>query len=84
MMFGPVHVGSRAVRDFLSQRRPRVSLHGHIHEAPALSGTFAEMLGETLVVNPGRTYESLDAVVFEWEDPAGTLRHSRLGRRHDG
>lgn len=79
MMWGPRHVGSRGVREFILSRRPRVSLHGHIHEAANLCGTFADRLGDTIVVNPGRTYETLDAVTFEWPDVAGTLRHTRFG-----
>jgi Icc-related predicted phosphoesterase len=83
MMYGPVHVGSRAVREFIETRRPRITLHGHIHEAPAMSGTFADVIGRTLVINPGRTYDSLDAVVFDTADPEGTLRHTRFGMWRD-
>lgn len=69
-------VGSRAVREFIQSRQPLCSLHGHIHESPAVSGRFSERIGETLSVNPGQGIESLQAVVFDTDDPAGTLRHT--------
>lgn len=47
------HVGSRAIRDFLKDARPLVSLHGHIHESPRMSGKVQERLGRTLAINPG-------------------------------
>ncbi len=42
------HAGSRAVREFVDARKPRLALCGHIHEDP---GTMRH--GDTLVVNPG-------------------------------
>ncbi len=42
------HVGSTAVRRFIEERRPKVCLTGHIHEARGV-----DMLGSTMVVNPG-------------------------------
>ena len=47
-------VGSRAVRLFLGGMQPRLSLHGHIHESPRMSGTWRASLGRTVVVQPGQ------------------------------
>jgi Icc-related predicted phosphoesterase len=47
-----IPVGSRAVRDAITDYGPVVSLHGHIHE-----GRGAVRIGRTLAVNPGSTYE---------------------------
>ncbi|HEU4335441.1 MAG TPA: metallophosphoesterase [Candidatus Eisenbacteria bacterium] len=77
---GRVHVGSREVRRFLEARQPALSLHGHIHESPDVSGKFADLLGRTVCVNPGQSpREPLRAVSFSMSDPAGTLRHTRMG-----
>jgi Icc-related predicted phosphoesterase len=46
---GPV--GSTAVRDFIVERQPLLSLHGHVHESQA-----AQRLGRTLCLNPGSEY----------------------------
>ncbi|HZE19079.1 MAG TPA: hypothetical protein VE402_03080, partial [Candidatus Angelobacter sp.] len=80
LIHGDVHVGSRVVRTFLEDRKPILSLHGHIHESPAVSGKFADRIGPTICVNPGqRMGSTLHAVWFRLEDIAGTLTHTLLG-----
>jgi Icc-related predicted phosphoesterase len=44
-------VGSTAVRDFILEAQPLLSLHGHVHESQA-----AQKLGRTLCINPGSEY----------------------------
>jgi Icc-related predicted phosphoesterase len=44
-------VGSKAVADFLRERQPALSLHGHIHESPG-----AVNIGSTRAINPGSEY----------------------------
>ena len=75
------HVGSREVRAFLERVQPALSLHGHIHESPRVSGKFADHVGRTICVNPGqRMGSALHAVTFRLRDVAGTLTHTLLGR----
>jgi Icc-related predicted phosphoesterase len=47
-------VGSQAVYDFLATRQPRLSLHGHIHESPRVSGRWQAWVGDTLCLQPGQ------------------------------
>lgn len=59
MLYGSrAHVGSRAVRQFIEKwaedGRLIVSLHGHIHESPAVSGMVSVSIGNALCVNPGQ------------------------------
>jgi Icc-related predicted phosphoesterase len=80
LIHGDVHVGSRVVRKFLEEQKPLLSLHGHIHESPAVSGKFADRVGRTICVNPGqRMGSNLHAVWFRLGDVAGTLTHTLLG-----
>ena len=74
------HVGSRDVRAFLERVQPALSLHGHIHESPQISGKFADRIGRTICVNPGqRMGSALHAVTFRVGDVAETLKHTLLG-----
>jgi Icc-related predicted phosphoesterase len=76
-----LHVGSRDVRTFLERVQPVLSLHGHIHESPQVSGRYADRIGRTICVNPGqRMGSALHAVTFRVGDVAGTLRHTLLGK----
>lgn len=67
-------VGSRAVARFLERIRPRLSLHGHIHESPEESGTWRNRLGNTVCIQPGQSAEGLTVV-------EGSLEEMRFVRR---
>lgn len=71
-------IGSRAVRAFIEQRQPLVTLHGHVHESYLKTGQWHAMLGKTLCINPGQQSDQLHAVLFESEDPQTSLRHTVL------
>jgi Icc-related predicted phosphoesterase len=74
------HVGSRALRAFIEQHAPPLTLHGHIHEAPQQSGHYAVQLGTTWCVNPGHDPPRFAAVVLDTEDIGGTNEHTVYGR----
>jgi Icc-related predicted phosphoesterase len=69
---GGLPVGSPATRAFIERVRPRLTLHGHIHESPEESGTWRGKIGETVCIQPGQTPDRLtvvsgrlDAMTFE-------------------
>jgi len=74
--------GSRSIKTFIERNQPLLTLHGHIHESPELSGAFMGRLGETMMVNPGqfiwtsRDFSKLHAVTFEMESIEETLMHT--------
>jgi Icc-related predicted phosphoesterase len=70
-----VPVGSRAVRDAISDYGPVLSLHGHIHE-----GRGAVKIGRTLAVNPGSTYEDgvLQAAIVDLDPKKGEVKRYLL------
>jgi len=53
MIYGESHVGSKAIRQFIEETQPRLTLHGHIHESSEVSGSFADRIGRTICLNPG-------------------------------
>lgn len=69
-------IGSKAVRRFIESRRPFCALHGHIHEAPEVTGGYFDEVGGVLCINPGQTHERLQAVLFDTDEPRATLRHT--------
>ena len=79
MLFDGRHIGSRAVRAWIEQRQPLLTLHGHIHESPQLSGAFCDRIGATIVVNPGCDYTRPHLVFIDLENPR-ELEHSIYGR----
>jgi Icc-related predicted phosphoesterase len=73
---GGQHVGSRAIKNFIASGQPLLSLHGHIHEGPRLSGSYKDRIGKTLCLNPGQLLSAdeggprLQGVLFDLEDLA--------------
>jgi len=61
-IFDRSHVGSTAIRRFIEQYQPPLTLHGHIHESPGISGSISETLGRTLMLNPGDSQTRLRAL----------------------
>ena len=74
--------GSRAIKVFVEEHQPFLTLHGHIHESPDLSGAYLDRIGETLSINPGQSAGSgrdsikLHAVTVEVEAIEETLAHT--------
>lgn len=77
------HVGSESIHGFIARTQPRVSLHGHIPQSPRISGRYYEHMGRTLAVNPGQAKEGVEGechyIVFDLDDPRGTMRHNVYG-----
>jgi uncharacterized protein len=73
-------IGSKAIRALLERTQPMVSLHGHIHESPYMSGVYWSKIGTCLTINPGQAAARLHAVIFDTHDPAGTMTHTVFGR----
>jgi Icc-related predicted phosphoesterase len=79
MIPGRKSAGSRSLRTFIESHQPLATLHGHIHEAPQVSGSYFDMIGETLSINPGQlNSKKLHAITFEMERIKKTLKHTYL------
>jgi uncharacterized protein len=69
-----VHVGSIAVKRFIEQRQPLLTLHGHIHEAAHLSGEWKIRIGRTVCINGAHEGPELALVRFDLESPEAATR----------
>jgi Icc-related predicted phosphoesterase len=50
-------VGSQAEYAFLKSNQPKLSLHGHIHESPDVSGKWYSHLGKSICIQPGQSHQ---------------------------
>jgi Ku protein len=68
-------VGSKAVREAITEHQPLLSLHGHIHE-----GKGTQRMGKTLAVNPGSAYEEgvLQASIIELDQKQRKIKNYQL------
>jgi Icc-related predicted phosphoesterase len=57
-------VGSKAEYKFLEKNQPKLSLHGHIHESPIVSGNWFSKLGKTICIQPGQSHQNEDVLFY--------------------
>jgi len=69
-----VHVGSIAVRRFIEERSPLVTLHGHVHESARLTGAWHDRIGTTLCFSAAHDGPELAVVEFTLENPGAVER----------
>jgi len=63
------HIGSIAVRRMIEERQPHLTLHGHVHEAFRLTGTFKEKLGNTWCLSAAHDADGVAVVEFDLSHP---------------
>ncbi len=69
-----VHVGSIAVKEFIQERQPLLTLHGHIHESSRLTGFWNQQIGRTIAFNAAWDGPQLSLIKFDLERPSQALR----------
>ncbi len=73
-------IGSRGVRKYIEERQPLITLHGHIHESPGISGKYWEKIGQTLSINPGQNTDRFSAVICDLSSSELSVSHTLLGK----
>ncbi|MBU8921962.1 MAG: metallophosphoesterase [Bacteroidales bacterium] len=69
-----VNVGSIAIRRFIEERQPLITMHGHIHESARLSGSWKDRIGRTTMLSAAHDGPELAVVKFTLEDPGSPSR----------
>ncbi len=69
-----VHVGSIAVKRFIEQKEPFITLHGHVHETVDLTGNWKEKIGGTFSFTGVHSGKRLSLVRFDTEEPENAVR----------
>jgi len=69
-----LHVGSIAVKDFILEREPWLTLHGHVHESPQITGDWKDRLGKTVSLSAAHSGPELALVRFRLYEPQKATR----------
>jgi Icc-related predicted phosphoesterase len=69
-----VHVGSVALRRFIEQHQPLLTLHGHIHESARLTGSWRDRIGRTHSFTAAHDGPELALVRFDLDDLESATR----------
>ncbi len=62
------HLGSIAIRRFIQDRQPRLTLHGHIHESAGITKSWRDRIGRTHCFSAAHDGPELALVRFELEN----------------
>lgn len=62
-----VHVGSIAIKRFIENQQPLLTLHGHIHESAEITGAWKERIGKTYSFSAAHNSSELALVKFNLE-----------------
>ena len=69
-----LHVGSIAIKRLVEKRQPRLTLHGHVHEAARLTGQWTTRIGRTVCINGAHDGPELSLVRFDLDSPEMATR----------
>jgi len=64
-----LHVGSIAIKNFIENRHPRITLHGHIHESSRLTGHWQQKIIDTHSYSAAWDGKELALIKFDPEQP---------------
>lgn len=62
-----VHVGSIAIKRFIENQQPLLTLHGHIHESAEITGAWKDRIGKTYSFSAAHNGSELALVKFNLE-----------------
>lgn len=62
-----VHIGSVAIKRFIQEKQPLISLHGHVHESARLTGSWKDKIGNTSMYTAAHDGDELCVIIFNPE-----------------
>ncbi len=65
-----VHVGSIAIKEFILEKAPHITLHGHIHESTRLTGKWQQKIGATYSFQAASDVDDCRIIRLDLTDPA--------------
>jgi len=65
-----VHIGSIAIKKFIKEKQPLLTLHGHVHESRKLTGSWREKFDFTTSISAANETPALALVRFDPRKPA--------------
>lgn len=69
-----VHVGSIALREFIEEKQPYITLHGHIHESSEITGSWKDKIGKTFMFSAAHDGPELALIKFNIKKPGSAVR----------
>ncbi|MEQ8190966.1 MAG: metallophosphoesterase [Candidatus Eremiobacterota bacterium] len=68
------HIGSIAIKNFIEEKQPLITLHGHVHESARITGSWKEKTGNTNSFTAAHDGPELSLIRLDPENPDRTTR----------
>jgi len=69
-----VNIGSIAIKRFIEDKQPHITMHGHVHESTRLTGKWKERIGRTYSFNAAHDGKELSVIKFDLDHPENAER----------
>jgi Icc-related predicted phosphoesterase len=69
-----LHAGSIAIKRFIENKQPLITLHGHIHESAKLTGSWNDKIGKTFLFSAAHDGRELALIRFDPHHPGKATR----------
>ncbi len=69
-----VNIGSIAIKRFIEEKSPLLTLHGHVHESARLTGSWRDKIGRTEAFNGSHDGPELSLIRFDPNFPGSATR----------
>lgn len=69
-----INAGSKAIRGFIDEKQPYVTMHGHIHESTRITGEWKQAIGRTWSFSAAHDGPELAVIKFELSDLLSATR----------
>lgn len=67
---GNISIGSKAIAEFIAERQPYITLHGHAHESSSITGIWHQQFNYTHSFSAAWDGKGLSLVIFQIDNPA--------------
>ena len=68
------HIGSIAIKRFIEERQPLITLHGHAHESAQQTGQWSDKIGKTFCFSAAHNGRELAVINFNPKEPEKATR----------
>lgn len=69
-----VNVGSIAIKRFIEDKQPYLTMHGHIHESTRITGYWMHKTGKTISFNAAHDGTELSVIEYDLDHPENAIR----------
>lgn len=69
-----VNIGSVAIKEFIENEHPHLTMHGHVHESTRITGEWKDTIGNSISFNAATDENRLSLIIFDLKNTNNAKR----------